>query len=396
MDRAHNRAVLGSHLGLVVIVANARMQRSNDTFYPFEQEANFWYLTGIEEPDWLLILDGTAGKSWLVAPDVDATHHTFDGSLDATSAKAISCVDAVLTHDEGQILLGKLAKKHSVVHTIGEHPDKRHFNFVLNPAQHQLQSQLERTFRMVRDCRLDLAKQRAIKQPDEIKAMQQAIKLTVEAFEHVKSHMREYQYEYQVAAEYDYWFARANASHAYDPIVAAGGNACTLHYVKNDSRLKSRQMVLIDIGARVNGYAADITRTYAYGAMTRRQVEVYQALQYAQQEIIKLLVPGLPITEYIASVDSIMQRSLIELGLITDKNDEKYHLYFPHSVSHGLGIDVHDSLGRPEVFAEGMVLTVEPGIYIPAEAIGTRIEDDILITHSGHVNLSKSLSTEPH
>lgn len=385
--------MLSSQLGLAVFAANMRMQRSNDTFYPFEQEANFWYLTGIDEPDWLLIVDGTVGKSWLIAPDVDDTHHTFDGSLDPETAKTISGVDAVITHDEGQILLAKLAKKHSVVHAIGDHPDKRYFNFIVNPAQHQLYSQLERLFHTVRDCRPELAKLRAIKQPDEIKAIQRAIKLTIEAFEHIKAHLGDYRYEYEIAAEFDYRFARANATHAYDPIIAAGSHACTLHYVKNDSRLKSRQMLLMDVGARVDGYAADITRTYAYGAVSKRQIEVHQALENAQQEIIALLTPGLPVSEYIENVDAIMQQKLVELGLLKNKDDEAYHTYFPHAVSHGLGIDVHDSLGRPRVFEPGMVLTVEPGIYIQDEGIGMRIEDDILITHSGHSNLSKSLST---
>jgi Xaa-Pro aminopeptidase len=226
--------------------------------------------------------------------------------------------------------------------------------------------------------------------------MKQAINLTMGAFEYVKENLASFTYEYEVEAEFSYWFTKQGAKgHAYDPIVASGSNACTLHYVDNDSKLKKRDLLLLDIGARVSGYAADITRTYALGEPTKRQSEVHEVLQTAQQKIIRLIRPELLVEEYQQKVDDIMGDAMIALGLIKTKDDEKnYRKYFPHAVSHGLGVDVHDSLGGPKYFKPGMVLTVEPGIYIPEEGIGVRIEDDILVTEKGRTNLSSRLSTD--
>lgn len=390
-----NRQMIGNQLGLIVLVANSRMQSSDDAFYPFEQESNFWYLTGIDEPDWLLIIDGTRSKSWLVAPDIETVHETFDGTLSAAGAQMIAGVDTVVTRDEALSLFTELAKKHSVVYTLGDHPHKSHFNFFENPAQRQLAKQLERTFQSVQDCRKSLAKQRAIKQPEEVQAIKKAIAVTATAFNHVKQSLDNYKYEYEITAEFDYRFRQINARHAYTPIVAGGANACTLHYVANADKLKKRQLVLLDIGAKVNGYAADITRTYGYGQLTQRQQAIHDGVVTAQREIIGLIGPGVSTTEYADKVDTIMKRLLVDLGLMKGSEDEEaYRRYFPHAVSHGLGIDVHDSLGGAHIFEPGMVLTVEPGVYVNQEGIGIRIEDDILVTDSGSVNLSKALSTE--
>lgn len=152
--------------------------------------------------------------------------------------------------------------------------------------------------------------------------------------------------------------------------------------------------MLLDIGARVGGYAADITRTYAIGKPTKRQAQVHAAVAEAQAQIIALIEPLIGIEEYHRQVDVIMKRALMSLGLIANEQDDKYRTYFPHAISHGLGIDVHDALGRPNHLREGTVLTVEPGIYIPEEGIGVRIEDDILVTAKGKRNLSAKLPVD--
>jgi Xaa-Pro aminopeptidase len=395
---AANRARLATQLngGVIVMSAYSAMQRGNDTSFAFEQEANFWWLSGIEVPDWWLIIDGTRGKSWLAAPTISQSQQIFDGSLSPEQAQATSAVDAVITHAEALDLLRDLAKKHSTVYALGDQPHAEYLDFTLNPAMKKLHETLERLFTSVQDCRRDIAQLRAIKQPWEIAAMKQAINLTTDAFEYVRQKLPTLRYEYEVEAEFSYYFRRHGAKgHAYDPIVASGGNACTLHYVDNDSKLRKRQLLLLDIGARSSGYAADITRTYAIGEPTKRQVAVHGAVQLAQKQIIALLKPDLSIEEYHQQVDGIMKQALLSLGLMKDMNDDKnYHIYFPHAISHGLGIDVHDSLGGPRYLQPGMVLTVEPGIYIPEEEIGVRIEDDILITDTGHTNLSAPLSTD--
>ena len=144
-------------------------------------------------------------------------------------------------------------------------------------------------------------------------------------------------------------------------------------------------------GARVGGYAADITRTYAIGTPSQREKDVHAEVEKAHRAIIDLIKPGASIKQYSASVDEIMKQALQNLNLFNTPDD--YRRYFPHAVSHGLGIDVHDSLGGFETFLPGMVLTVEPGVYIPEEGIGVRIEDDILVTEDGNRNLSAALPT---
>jgi len=394
---ARNRALLAKSLqGAVYVLSGyTAVQLTHDQAGPFVQEANFWYLTGIEQPDWLVIVDGSTHEEWLVKPQIDEVHEIFDGSLDAVRASEISGIKKVVTHDEGVAVLRKLAKKHSIVHTIENPPYSDHFNFTLNPAISANKKILERTFASVVDCQKELAKLRAIKQPEEIKAIQKAINLTIDGFGTVKQALGSAKYEYDLEAEFSYHFKRnGGADHAYDPIIATGKNACTLHYIDNKSKLQARQFVLMDVGARVEGYAADITRTYIKGEPTKRQRDIHQAVEAAHQDIISLLEPELPVEEYMRRVDARMKEALKDLGLLKDDNDtEVYRTYFPHAVSHGLGVDVHDSLGGARFFEPGMVLTVEPGIYIPEEGIGVRIEDDILITPTGHRNMSAKLST---
>jgi Xaa-Pro aminopeptidase len=381
--------------GVVVLSAYTKMQRGHDMASVFEQEANFWWLSGIDAADWQLVIDGSRHKTWLIMPHVSDVHQIFDGSLSADDAKRISGVDTVIAHDEASKLLRDLAKKHSVVHTLGDLPHAEYLDFVLNPAPKKIHEQLSRTFNAVQDCRKELSQLRAIKQPEEITMLQQAIDITIDAFNVVKEKLPTLKTEYQVEAEFTYFFRKNNVAHAYDPIVAGGKNACTLHYDHNGAKLKKRELLLMDIGARSGGYPADITRTYAVGEPTKRQQQVHDAVVRVQRRIIELIGPGLSVEQYQRDVDAVMIDTLIELGLMRNASDEKaYHRYFPHAVSHGLGVNVHDSLGAPKLLQTGMVLTVEPGIYIPEESIGVRIEDDILITDSGFRNLSGRLSTE--
>jgi len=372
------------------------MQRGNDAAFSFEQEANFWWLSGVDAPDWWLIIDGTRHKSWLVMPDVSDTSQIFDGSLSPEAAKERSGIDAIISHDEAVKILRDLANRHSVVHTLGDQQYAEYLGFTLNPAPKKMYDMLKRTFNVVQDCRKDLAQLRAIKQPEEVVALQQAIDVTIDAFNDVKSAINTFKYEYEIEAEFTYLFQRrGNAKHAYDPIVAAGKNACTLHYDENSAKLKKRELLLLDIGARQSGYPADITRTYAIGEPTKRQISVHAAVVTAQTRIISLLSPNLSVEQYQHEVDSVMVEALLSLGLMSSSRDlELYRRYFPHAISHGLGVDVHDSLGVPKYLQPGMVLTVEPGIYIPEEGIGVRVEDDILITQNGYMNLSARLSTE--
>lgn len=388
----HNRKRLMEMIGaneIVVMTGYTAMQLSGDASAHFQQESNFWYLTGIDEPDWVVVI--THAKTWLIAPSISAVHKVFDGSLSDRDAQRISGADEILDTESGRAQLDTLGKTHATVWSMGPDPYRDYYSFSLNPAPEAQFAQLKRQFTTVRDARSKLARLRAIKQPQEITAIEEAVQLTIDAFTKAREQLSTCRQEYQLEAVFTSLFRGSNAVHAYDPIVASGGNACTLHYIKNNAALQQGSLVLLDIGARVGGYSADITRTYAVGVVSQRQKEIHAVVQDAHKEIVSLLCPGLPFQEYDRRVDTIMQQALRTVGLLEVPDD--YRRYFPHLVSHGLGVDVHDSLGDYKELTPGMVLTVEPGIYIAEESIGVRIEDDILITEDGCRNLSQMLST---
>ncbi|AHB41901.1 aminopeptidase P [Candidatus Saccharibacteria bacterium RAAC3_TM7_1] len=392
--RNRSSLIQGLGGGLIVLSAYNRTQRRSDMAAAFSQEPNFWYLTGIDEPDWLVIIDGTERKSWLVMPETDEVHQVFEGGLSADEAAEQSGISTIIAAKDFDPLLRQLRRKHAAVYTVGPPPEARYFNFVLNPSLKKNQQKLERIFDDVIDCRKDLAKMRAIKQPEEIKAIQRAINVTTAAFESIRHDIESYRYEYEIEADFTHAFRRSGMTgHAYEPIVAAGKNACTLHYIANSGSIKKNALILMDIGAEAGGYAADITRTIQKGTASKRQLAVHRAVEEAQRRIIALLEPELNVEEYQRQVDEVMNEALKQLDLYN--GEESIRRYMPHAVSHGLGIDVHDSLGGTRYLKSGMVLTVEPGIYIPEEGIGVRIEDGILITESGHRNLSQRLSTSP-
>ncbi|UTX51575.1 aminopeptidase P N-terminal domain-containing protein [Candidatus Saccharibacteria bacterium TM7i] len=379
--------------GIVVLTAFDLVQQSRDGAGPFLQEANFYWVTGIDEPGWKCIITGDF--FYLVSPEKDAVHQVFEGGMDTEEALRTSGADRVLSAEEGDALLKKLSLQHDAVFTLGEDPHAEHYNFTLNPAPRLLHEKLRGIFTRVEDCRLVLSKLRAIKTNEEIGLIRKAIAYTQSAFLSVRSGMANgtFSYEYEIEAQFIYEMRRQGVNgHAYEPIVAGATNALTLHYSQNSQPLPKDGLVLMDVGARVGGYAADITRTYPIGKPSERERAVHAAVEEAHYRIIALIKPGVSLREYQDMSDDIMKDALQGLGLLEDRSDtETYRKYFPHAISHGLGIDVHESLAGYESFRPGMVLTVEPGIYIPDEGIGVRIEDDILVTTEGNENLSRNL-----
>ena len=389
----NNRQKLANKLsgGLVVLAGHHSMQKKSDVAYPFSQESNFWYLSGVDRPDCKLVYDGTSNRTWIVVPSLDKVQQIFEGDIDEQELIDMSGADEVVRADDLDRLLRQLARQHATVYTLDYSAQTD--SVMPNPSIRKNKKVLERIFNSVIDCRKEIAELRAIKTSEEIAAIKSAVNLTTKAFESIYKKFDEFSYEYEIEAEFIYEFRKNNAVFAYDPIVAGGKNACTLHYGQNSERLKKNQLVLLDIGAEVDGYAADITRTYALGKPKKRIIELHQAMQTAHAEIIKQIAPNMPIMEYQQQVDKIMKNMMVDVGLIDDADDVRYREYFPHAISHGLGIDVHDSLGGSRVLAPGMIITVEPGIYILEESIGIRLEDDILITETGAQNLSAKLST---
>ncbi len=360
----------------VVVAAHGHMQMSLDAEYPFEQERNFYYLTGIDEANWVLVIDG--GDEYLIKPTISQSEQIFNGEVDEANITRLSGISQIIGRGEGLKRLNKFKKVRSALVA-----EEKLGNLLVNRAPKLFFKKLGVN---VEDISNQLLKLRTIKQPEEIEMLRQAIHTTGEAFHKAKKRLEAFNSEAQLEAVFTQHFVANGYRHAYNPIVASGKNACTLHYIANNSQFEDKGLVLVDIGAKANYYAADITRTWELDSVSERQAEVNQAVKKAHAEILKIIEPGLEFEEYQKIVDAIMTGVLAEIGLKSDK--EHLRRYLPHAPSHGLGLDVHDPLMGYSSFQEGMAITLEPGIYILEEGFGVRHEDDLLITSDGVENLS--------
>lgn len=376
----------------IIITANGLLQKSADTTFSFKQDSNFWYLTGINQPDIVLVMD--KDKEYLLLPPRDKVREVFDGSIDVKQLKQTSGIKNVFEENEGwkllQIRLSKV--KHAATLAALPSYDARHGMYA-NPARKFLIKKILAANAEIEllDLRQHLAKLRTAKQEPEIAALREAAKLTVESFKTVYKKLNAFKYEYEVEAMFTNLFKKEGHDHAYEPIVAGGARACILHYINNDQPIKSSELLLIDIGAQVNNYAADITRTYAIGRASKRQQGVHSAVLDIQEFAKSLLKPGVILQDYEKQVEKFAGEKLRELSLIKTITHDKVRKYYPHAASHFLGLDVHDIGDYKSPLQPGTVLTVEPGIYIPKEATGIRLEDDVLITTEGIEVLSKNL-----
>ena len=372
----------------LVITANMPLQRSAEVPYGFEQDGNFWYLTGLEMPDWLLIFDHETAQELLIMPHVSSVRAAFDGSLTADQASAISGVKQVLDKKAGAALLKKLCQSKKRAYGIAPQPSV-YFDIFTNPAQRRLKRRLVGPEFV--DIRKDISAMRALKQPQEIRAIQTAIDITAQGLKEVYAQLPSLKYEYEVEALLSYAFRRRGFNHAFHPIIAAGKHSCTFHYESAQGPL-GKGVLLLDVGAQAGRYAADISRVVSLGQITDRQQAIFNAVVRAQRDIIALLQPGQSVKVYLKEVEAIMLREMIPLGILS-KTAIPHDIYtnMQHAIGHGLGIDVHDPLGQPKTFKEGMVLTVEPGIYSSKDSTGVRIEDDILITATGPKILSAAI-----
>jgi Xaa-Pro aminopeptidase len=389
-----NRQALRNRVnGLLVFTASGLLQRSADTTFPYRQDSNFWYLTGITEPDILLVMEGS--DEYLIVPDRGKSKQIFDGSIDTAKLSQISGVIDVFDEKEGLKKLQSTLKRANEVASFNA-PDSyvAQAGIYTNPARNRLLDMLTKHLvkdAAVKDIRAEMVALRMLKQPPELNAIKEAIAITVEAFREVMRQRNDYMYEYEVAADITRHFMRHKSPHAYEPIIAGGKRACTLHYISNGHSLDTSELLLIDAGAEVEGYAADITRTLSLDKPTARQTAVQEAVKNVQEFALEQIKPGVFLKEYEQSVEKKMGEELKRLKLIKTPDREAVRRYYPHATSHFLGLDVHDVADYTKPLLPGMVLTVEPGIYIPEESIGVRIEDDILVTESGIEVLSKNL-----
>ncbi len=384
-----------SDCDVLVFTANRRVQRSGDNTYAFRQDSSFWYLTGINEPNYLLVI--TKSREYLIAPQLSYAETIFDGVADQEMLQATSGVRHIFGHRQGwQELEADLANAKVVGYIAPTKPSK--VNFVLNDTRSTLLKRLKKLTpkkTSFKTLNAEIAALRVVKTDEEVAMIKKAVAVTTEAFSKALSRtvLDNYAYEYEVEAAYDYEFKKQGFNHAYSPIVASGRNACVLHYGANTAPIQKNQLLLVDIGAEVSNYAADITRTVAVGTPTRRQRQIIEAVQDIQKFALKGLKLGTSIVENEKAVELYAGGVLQKLGLIQEINREQIRRYYPHATSHFLGLDVHDVGDYRAPLQPNMVLTVEPGIYIPAEGIGVRIEDNVVITETGYQNLSKSLPT---
>lgn len=377
----------------IVITANGLLQRNSDVNFPFRQDSTFWYLTGLNEPDLVLVMD--KGKEYLIAPERDEHRAAFDGSIDYSQLTTQSGIEQIFEDKIGWKQLASRLKRVKHVATLAAPAAYvvQH-GLYTNPSRARLIEIIKSHNEAIEllDLRPHLTRMRMIKQPVEIDQIQSAIDITSQALNKFsKKGWEKFTHEYEVEAAITSAFRKANAAHAYQPIVAAGSNACTLHYINNDGPIAEGSLLLLDVGAEVSNYAADITRTYSVGEPTRRQQQVFDAVLSVQEFATSKLKIGADMKQYEEDVMHFMGEKLRELGLIKSIEDEIVRKYYPHATSHFLGLDVHDIADYERPLEAGTVLTVEPGIYIPEEGIGIRIEDNIVMEVDGPRVLSNKL-----
>ena len=401
----------------VAVLANARLQtRSNDTEYPYRPNSDFYYLTGFEEENSVLVLVKKADetKSVLFVQQKVPEMELWTGKrLGVEAAKERFEVDAVFSSDDLEKEMRMLmAEQHLLYYDLFS--DDVVYKQLRTLAQEMLHTRAvtvsPRTFSDITKLTQEM---RLIKSPEEIAQIKKALAITQKAHHHAMKVCEPEQKEFMLQAEYEYIFKKEGAySDAYTTIIAGGNNANTLHYIKNDDTLKAGDLVLVDAGCEYGFYASDITRTYPVsGTFSQAQKELYEMVLAVQFKIIKAIKPGGSKKALQALSERLLTEGMVKLGILEGHvktlMDEKAHKkYYPHGIGHWMGIDVHDPCpysddnGDEILFTEGMVLTIEPGIYLPEKdetvpekyrGIGIRIEDDILVTKEGCENLSAGI-----
>ncbi len=404
----------------VAIFVGAKLAtRSNDTEYPFRQDSDFWYLTGFDHPNAIAVLRTDDGPPYtLFVEPRDRAAETWTGYRPGTEG-AISdhAADAANERSEFADELPKLVRgAKSIYHVLGRNEE---IDRVLLTSLEGLRQQSRQGFEpaeSITDPRAVLHEMRQKKSIDEIEIMRRAASISLEAHRNAAKLARDGTYEYELEAALSHTFRRrGGAGPAYNIIVAAGSNATTLHYVVNDQALREGELVLIDAGVELEGYASDVTRTYPVGGkLEGPHRAVYEIVLAAQEAALASCQPGLTLPEIHDKALRVLVEGMVSLKLLSGPiddliADESYRDFYMHGTSHWLGLDVHD-VGRyridskARILEPGMVFTVEPGLYIPGNSetapkalrgIGVRIEDDVVITQDGVENLNAAIPKKP-
>ena len=390
----------------LLLFSEIEKRRNNDCTYPFRQDSYFWYLTGFNEPNAALLLLKTeqAEKAIIFLRPRDPLLETWNGRrLGVERAPQQLNVNEAYSIEEFATVLPKILKNLTALYYVPE----------IHTWGDKLVTESAVNFSEILDWRPMLSEMRLIKSPNEIRLMQQAGQIT--ALGHIKAMQttRPNRFEYEIESDILHEFNRHCARFpSYNSIVAGGNNACILHYTENDRPLNDGDLVLIDAGCEFAMYAGDISRTFPVnGKFSQPQREIYELVLKAQKRAIELLVPGNSIKQANDEVIRIKTQGLVNLGILKGDVDtlieqQAYRQFYMHGLGHWLGLDVHDvgSYGQDKqrILEIGMVITVEPGIYIAEDAdvpeqykgIGVRIEDNLLMTEYGNKILTAAAPKE--
>ena len=381
---------------VIVLFAGNAPKKSGDENYPFTPNRNFYYFTGINEEGPILILSKIKGivNERLFIKEIDEERERWVGkSIRSNEAEEISAVKNIDYLGNFKEYLNRVF---SELEEINLYLDMERDSFYeLETIGENFSEEVKKRYPFVRIKNIfpKIIPLRMVKSEEEIKEMKKAIEITIKGVESLMKNAKAGMKEYELEAYYEF-VCRSNGikDYAFKTIAAAGKNATILHYVDNNSEIKDGDLILFDLGAQNNYYNADITRTFPVnGVFSERQKEVYNAVLRVNEKVIKTIKPGLEYKELNKMATEWIAEECINLGLIKDKKEVSK--YYWHSIGHSLGLDTHDisNKDRNTIFKEGMVWTVEPGIYIEEESIGIRIEDDVLITSDGVQVLTKDM-----
>ncbi|MEI6881663.1 MAG: M24 family metallopeptidase [Bacteroidetes bacterium] len=393
---------------IAIFNSNDEHPMNGDAYHNFKQNSDLFYLSGVDQEDTILVIYPDCvleefREALFIKRTSDAMV-TWNGyKLSMEQAREVSGIKNIYWADEYEVKMRPIINYASNIYLSLNENDR---STISTPYKDLRFAQMMRDKYPLHEFERAtpiLHRLRSIKSSYELELMKIAVGISEKMFARILKFVRPDVWEYEIEAEviHEYLSNRANG-HSFSPIVASGGNSCILHYVDNNKQCKEGDILLLDSGADYANYASDMTRTIPVnGVYTPRQKQVYNAVLRTMQEAKKLLKPGVLLMEYQAQVGEITQKELVDLGLLTmddiKKQDPKwpaYKRYFMHGTSHFLGIDVHDVGMRYEPMKPGMTFSCEPGIYIKEEGIGVRIENEILITENGCIDLMEHIPIE--
>jgi Xaa-Pro aminopeptidase len=394
---------------VAVFNANDEYPRNGDQFFPYRQQSDFFYLTGIDQEKSILLIapdhPDPRLREILFLVETNEQIAIWNGhKLTFDEARQISGIANIKWLDEFELTLrDMMAWAEKVYLNTYEYPKYR--SDVLTRDQ-RFANELKTNYpaHQYRRSAPLVTALRMIKSDEEIKLIRKAVEITGKAFRRMLKFVRPGVKEYEIQAEMEHEFAMNGATgNAYLPIIASGANSCVLHYIENDKVCRDGDVVLFDFGAEYANYAADVSRTIPVnGKFSPRQRQLYDLVLRVQKQAILQFYPGNTPEKYNAFVNQLMETEMIKIGLLNrsevrNQNPENplYKKYFMHGTAHHLGLDVHDVHDRHRPFEAGMVFTCEPGIYIREENIGIRIENNILITDRGPLDLTAEIPREP-